>query len=471
MQNLQDARILVVGDVMLDEYWEGDTQRISPEAPVPVVHVQKQYFKAGGAANVALNIAALQGQVTLLGIVGDDHAADCLDGLLKKQKVNSQLLKIKGVPTIKKLRVLSQHQQLIRTDFEHSLKTVDKKFLLKSFKKLIHDVNVVVFSDYGKGTLSEVLELIKFARAEGKVVLVDPKSVDFSDYSGASLVTPNFKEFEAAVGGVQGEAEIVSKARMLLKKCDFDAVLVTRGAQGMSLVAHDIKPFHIPTKAREVFDVTGAGDTVIAVLAMAISVGFDLETSVNLANTAAGIVVGKIGTATVSPQELRAAILETDPMVEGVVSEAQLKKIVSAAQHRGEVVVMTNGCFDILHAGHVDYLNASKKLGSRLIVAVNSDASVSRLKGPERPINKLEQRMQVLAGLKAVDWVVPFVEDTPLRLISEILPDILVKAADYKVDEIVGASAVLANGGEVKTLPLVPGCSTTNIIKKIQKEG
>lgn len=468
MQNLKDARVLVVGDVMLDEYWEGNTQRISPEAPVPVVHVQKQYFKAGGAANVALNIAALQGQAFLLGIVGDDVASRNLEALLHEKKVQVHLLKEKHVPTIKKLRVLSQHQQLIRTDFESNLHEVSKAALLSEFKKLLKDVNVVIISDYGKGTLSHVTELIKAARASDKTVLVDPKSMDFSSYQGANIITPNFKEFEAVVGTLKNDADMEKRAHQLIHDCHLSALLVTRGAQGMSFFQKKGASFHVPTKAREVFDVTGAGDTVIAVLGMALSVGLDVETSINLANSAAGIVVGKMGTATVSPEELHAAIQSVGELAEGVVKESVLKQLVNDAKHRGETVVMTNGCFDILHAGHVAYLAQAKALGDRLVVAVNSDASVKRLKGPTRPVIGLAERMQLLASLKSVDWVVSFTEDTPERLISEILPDILVKAADYKVDEIAGGKAVIKNGGEVKTLPLVPGCSTSNIIKKIQ---
>jgi D-beta-D-heptose 7-phosphate kinase / D-beta-D-heptose 1-phosphate adenosyltransferase len=470
MQNLEDARVLVVGDVMLDEYWEGNTQRISPEAPVPVVHVQKQYFKAGGAANVALNIAALQGQVFLLGLVGDDEESVKLEKLLKEHKVHAHLIKLKNTPTIKKLRVLSQHQQLIRTDFESNLADIDKAGLLAEFKKLLKDVDVVIISDYGKGTLSKVIELIKAARVAKKAVLVDPKNMDFSTYQGADIITPNFKEFEVVVGNIKDETDMEQRARKLIHDCHLGGLLVTRGAQGMSFFQEKMPALHVATKAQEVFDVTGAGDTVIAVLGMALAIGLDIETSIHLANTAAGIVVGKMGTATVTPEELHAAIQTGSELPAGILKESVLKQLVLDAKHRGETIVMTNGCFDILHAGHVDYLNAAKKLGDRLIVAVNSDASVKKLKGKGRPVNKLEYRMQLLAALKSVDWVVAFSEDTPERLIEELLPDVLVKAADYQVHEIAGGKAVLKNGGQVKTLPLTPGCSTTSIIKKIQGE-
>jgi D-beta-D-heptose 7-phosphate kinase/D-beta-D-heptose 1-phosphate adenosyltransferase len=470
MKNLKDARVLVVGDVMLDEYWEGSTQRISPEAPVPVVHVQKQYFKAGGAANVALNISALHAQVFLLGIVGDDVAGQSLNDVLVNKNVIVHFLKDKRVPTIKKLRILSQSQQLIRTDFESDLNKVDKAPLLAAFKNILKQVDVVIVSDYGKGTLSDVQQLIALAKAEHKIVLVDPKNLDFSIYRGANIITPNFKEFELVVGSVSDELDMEHRAHKLIQDCHLDGILVTRGAQGMSFFRGKGQSLHMPAKAREVFDVTGAGDTVIAFLGMALSIGLDVETSINLANTAAAIVVGKMGTATVTPEELQAAIQNSaqDFKNEGVVTETSLKDLVLAAKHHGETIVMTNGCFDILHAGHVDYLTRAKALGNRLIVAVNTDDSVRRLKGPTRPVNDVAHRMQLLAALKAVDWVVPFSEDTPERLITEILPDILVKAADYKIDEIAGGKAVLNNGGKVLTLPLTPGCSTTNLIKKIQ---
>lgn len=470
MQNLKNARVLVVGDVMLDEYWEGSTQRISPEAPVPVVHVQKQYFKAGGAANVALNIAALDAQVFLLGIVGADAASQSLQEVLTEKKVMAHLLQDKTVPTIKKLRVLSQNQQLLRTDFESNLNTVDKAPLLAQFKNLLSQVDVVIISDYGKGTLSHVDALITLAKAQHKIVLVDPKNLDFSIYRGANIITPNFKEFELVVGQVHDEADMEQRAHQLIKDCHLSGLLVTRGAQGMSFFQGQQPSLHVPTKAREVFDVTGAGDTVIAFLGMGLSIGLDLETSINLANTAAGIVVGKMGTAVVLPEELQAAIQEGAHELhnDGVVTEARLKELVVAAKHHGETVIMTNGCFDILHAGHVDYLARAKTLGDRLIVAVNTDESVQRLKGPTRPVNSVAHRMQLLAALKSVDWVVPFSEDTPQRLIAGILPDVLVKAADYKVEDIAGGKEVLENGGKVLTLPLTPGCSTTNVIKKIQ---
>ena len=325
-------------------------------------------------------------------------------------------------------------------------------------------------SDYDKGTLSDVQALIKAANEHNVPVLVDPKGTDFARYRGATLITPNLSEFEAVVGHCKTEAEIVSKGQALLKELDLTAMLVTRSEQGMTLLRHGHEEFHLPTQAREVYDVTGAGDTVIATLALAIAANADFTQASALANIAAGIVVGKLGTSTVSEAELSAELTSGQESGFGVLSEEQLKIAVELAQARGENIIMTNGCFDILHAGHVSYLNTAKTLGSRLIVAVNNDASVTRLKGVGRPVNPVDRRMAVLAGLGAVDWVVPFSEDTPQRLIANILPNTLVKGGDYKVEDIAGGAEVIAAGGDVKVLNFEDGISTTKIINAIRQE-
>lgn len=469
MHGFSTAKVLVVGDVMLDDYWEGETSRISPEAPVPVVHICKEYSKAGGAANVALNISALEGEVTLLGITGQDLAAKKLNSLLEAAKIRSTLDENANIPTITKLRILSQNHQLIRADFEHNLTLIDKKNLCKIFQDQLAAVNTVILSDYGKGTLSESKKMIQWAREAGKIVLVDPKNIDFSHYTHATILTPNLKEFEAVVGKSTSEKEMAEKAQKLIQKYHFTALLVTRGPEGMSLYQENQPPLHLPTLAREVFDVTGAGDTVISVLAMALSCGHPLETAMNLANTAAGVVVSKAGTATLSQTELHQAIQKNSGLAPGILDEDHLKSLILEAQQKGEVVVMTNGCFDILHAGHVDYLTEAKKRGDRLVVAINTDESVQKLKGLTRPVHSLENRMKVLSALAAVDWVVPFGEETPERLISKLLPDILIKGADYQVHEIAGAAAILKNGGRVETIQLTPACSTTATIEKIKK--
>lgn len=464
------ARVLVVGDIMLDRYWYGPTQRISPEAPVPVVKIQQDEDRPGGAANVALNIASLNGHVTLVGITGEDEASSTLQTHLSAMNIDCQFIKSPAHPTITKLRVLSRNQQLLRLDFEESFADINKQPLVEQTKALVAKHDLLLLSDYDKGTLSDVQALIKAANEHNVPVLVDPKGTDFSRYRGATLITPNLSEFEAVVGHCKTEAEIVSKGQALLKELDLTAMLVTRSEQGMTLLRHGHEEFHLPTQAREVYDVTGAGDTVIATLALAIAAKAEFTQASALANIAAGLVVGKLGTSTVSEAELTAELTSGQESGFGVLSQEQLKIAVELAQARGENIIMTNGCFDILHAGHVSYLNTAKALGSRLIVAVNDDASVTRLKGPGRPVNPVDRRMAVLAGLGAVDWVVPFSEDTPQRLIANILPNTLVKGGDYKVEDIAGGAEVIAAGGDVQVLNFEDGISTTKIINAIKQE-
>jgi len=464
---LEQARLLVVGDVMLDRYWHGGTSRISPEAPVPVVRVGEAEDRPGGAANVALNIASLGGHAALAGLVGDDDNARLLTRCLDTCDVKAHFQHSAEIPTITKLRVMSRNQQLIRLDFEESLAEIDTTELLARVEAALADTDLVILSDYGKGTLGRVEALISMVRAAGKRVLVDPKGRDFRRYRGASVITPNLGEFEAVVGPCRDETELAEKGERLRAELELEALLITRSEKGMTLIRGDHAPLHLPTRARGVFDVTGAGDTVIGVLGLALAAGHAFPEAMTLANLAAGLVVAKPGTATLSIAELYTA-LHGDKLAEfGAIQPAALREAVRAAQARGERVVMTNGCFDILHAGHVAYLEQARALGDRLIVAVNDDASVARLKGPRRPINPLERRMQVLAGLQAVDWVVPFGEDTPAALIGEVLPDVLVKGGDYRPDEIAGGEAVIANGGEVRVLGFEDGVSTTAMIGTI----
>ncbi|WP_373100223.1 MULTISPECIES: bifunctional D-glycero-beta-D-manno-heptose-7-phosphate kinase/D-glycero-beta-D-manno-heptose 1-phosphate adenylyltransferase HldE [Pasteurellaceae] len=465
----RNARVLVLGDVMLDRYWFGATNRISPEAPVPVVRVQEHEERAGGAANVAMNIASLNVPVELLGLVGQDETGSALTALLEKQKIGCNFVRLETHPTITKLRILSRHQQLLRLDFEEDFNNVTSDGLLQKLQSAVQNYGALILSDYGKGTLNQVRQMINIARQADVPVLIDPKGTDFERYRGATLLTPNMSEFEAVVGPCASEQDIVEKGLQLIRDIDLSALLVTRSEKGMTLLRPQKPPFHLPTVAKEVFDVTGAGDTVISVLAIALADGRPFEEACYLANVAAGIVVGKLGTSTVSTVELENAIHGRSSSGFGIMSEAELKSAVKLAQERGEKIVMTNGCFDILHPGHVSYLENARKLGDRLIVAVNSDASVKRLKGENRPINDLAARMAVLAGLSSVDWLVAFDEDTPQRLIGEILPDLLVKGGDYKPDEIAGSKEVWANGGEVKVLNFENGCSTSNVIKKIQE--
>ncbi|WIG80918.1 bifunctional D-glycero-beta-D-manno-heptose-7-phosphate kinase/D-glycero-beta-D-manno-heptose 1-phosphate adenylyltransferase HldE [Photobacterium damselae] len=462
------AGVLVVGDVMLDRYWNGPTGRISPEAPVPVVKVEQIEERPGGAANVAMNIAALGGKARLVGLTGIDEQAKALTEKLNSINVSCDFVSVPKYPTITKLRVMSRGQQLIRLDFEEGFHNVDPEMIISRIDQSLGQVKAVIFSDYAKGALEHVQTMIQRARQAGVAVLVDPKGTDFERYRGATLLTPNLSEFEAVVGKTHSDDELVTKGLELIERFDLEALLVTRSEHGMTLLQKGQEPLHMPTQAQEVYDVTGAGDTVISVLAASLSAGKSLADSCKLANAAAGVVVGKLGTSTLSTIELTNAIHGSQDSGFGVVTESQLKVAVAAARARGEKVVMTNGCFDILHAGHVAYLNEAAKLGDRLIVAVNSDASVQTLKGPGRPVNPEDRRMAVLAGLGAVDWVVPFSEETPQRLISEVLPTLLVKGGDYKPEEIAGGKEVIAAGGEVKVLNFEDGCSTTEIINAIR---
>ena len=475
MKTLPDfpaARVLVVGDLMLDRYWHGETSRISPEAPVPVVHVGQAEERAGGAGNVALNIAALGGRSELLGFTGEDEAAGALAKIFADHDVLWHFTPVPGSATITKLRVLSRHQQLIRLDFEDGFHVTDATPLLDDFAGRLPGAGAVVLSDYGKGTLARVQDFIAAARKQNVPVLVDPKGSDFSRYRGATLITPNLHEFEAIVGACGSDAAIVEKGERLREALDLEALLITRSEKGMTLLHAGREALHLPTQAREVYDVTGAGDTVISVLAAALAAGEPLVEATAWSNLAAGIVVGKLGTAKVSVDELRQALRAQTEVARGIVDEDRLVALVQEARAHGETVVMTNGCFDILHAGHVTYLEQAAALGDRLIVAVNDDASVRRLKGPERPVNTQERRMRVLAALDCVDWVVGFDEDTPTRLICRVLPDLLVKGGDNDPDRIPGGDCVREAGGEVKVLTYVDGVSTTGIIGTIrQREG
>ncbi|WED21468.1 bifunctional D-glycero-beta-D-manno-heptose-7-phosphate kinase/D-glycero-beta-D-manno-heptose 1-phosphate adenylyltransferase HldE [Vibrio sp. JC009] len=464
----ENAGVLIIGDVMLDRYWYGPTGRISPEAPVPVVKVEENEERPGGAANVAMNIAALGGKANIIGLVGEDEPAKVLTNTLTSLKVNCDFVALPDYPTITKLRVMSRGQQLIRLDFEDKFENTDAELILSRMDKVLPEIKSVVLSDYAKGGLEHVQVMIQKARAAGVPVFIDPKGADFERYRGATLLTPNMAEFELVAGKIKDEEELVQKGLELIDTYDFEALLVTRSENGMTLLRKGEKPFHLPTQAKEVYDVTGAGDTVISVLAASVAAGKPLDQACALANAAAGVVVGKLGTSTVSEVELAEAVHGGQDTDYGIISEPALIEAVKKARAKGEKVVMTNGCFDILHAGHVSYLNHAAELGDRLIVAVNTDESVKMLKGPGRPVNPTDRRMAVLAGLGAVDWVVPFNEETPQRLISEVLPSLLVKGGDYKPEEIAGGEEVIAAGGEVRVLNFEEGVSTTEIINTIK---
>lgn len=459
------AKILVVGDIMLDRYWHGFTKRISPEAPVPIVEIDSIEEKPGGAANVAMNIRSLGAESSLIGVTGKDDAYYIISNKLISSKVNCNLVQLNDYSTIVKLRIMSHNQQLIRLDFEKEINNINPELIFNKVFKCLTNFNAIIFSDYNKGVLNKNLkDIIKKAKKNQIHVLVDPKGNDFSKYYGATILTPNITEFESIVGKCRNNKQIISNGLDLINTLNLTALLITQSENGMTLLQSGKKTLHFPAQAKEVFDVTGAGDTVISVLAVSLSTGKSLEESCLIANIAAGISVGKLGTSTVSQKDIKNYFSFFKKNNFGIIDRKQLKIEVKKAKKRGDKIVMTNGCFDILHAGHVSYLANARKLGDKLIVAVNSDISVKKLKGINRPVNSLINRMMVLGALESVDWVISFDEDTPLHLISEILPDILVKGGDYTPEDVIGSKEIWDNGGNVYVLNLEDGLSTTNII-------
>lgn len=462
------VNVLTVGDLMLDQYWFGPTTRISPEAPVPVVNVSGSEARPGGAANVAINLASLGVQTAIVGLIGADANGRHLSELLLERDIDVDVAAIERCSTITKLRVLSRNQQLIRLDTETIFELRDTEVLGPILERRVPNANVCILSDYAKGTLGRVSEIIALCRRLGVPVLVDPKGRDFTRYRGASVLTPNLAEFDAVVGRSGDDQQLVERGQALCAELDLGALVVTLGERGMVVIVDEEAPVFLNARVREVFDVTGAGDTVIAALAAGLAAGESLADAAALANLAAGLVVRKIGVASVTASELRLALHEQGLGGRALLTPVDAPIIVAEAQARGERVVMTNGCFDILHPGHVAYLEEARMRGDRLLVAVNADASVTRLKGEGRPINTLEDRMAVLAGLASVDWVVPFPEDTPAELIGQVLPDVLVKGGDYTPEEIAGGEAVRANGGTVEVLTFKEGRSTSSIIDAIR---
>ena len=464
---IKKSRILIIGEVMLDKYWHGSTSRISPEAPVPVVHVDSEENKVGGSGNVAMNCASLGAKTSIISFCGDDNNGYLANQILKKAGVKTYIKKIKHFTTITKLRILSKNQQLIRSDFEMPLKASLQDNALKTFQNKIHSTDVVIISDYGKGLISNLKHYISAANAEKKIIIVDPKGTDFRKYKGSTILTPNMSEFEAVVGSCKNLHEIELKAKKLIKQLSLNALLITRSEKGMTLVEKGKKSFNVPALAKDVYDVTGAGDTVVSVLASCLGAGITFRDSVVIANIAASIVVGKVGTSTVSPKE----IINTVPDNTYHINDTKRKiiKRIIDLKESGKKIVFTNGCFDILHPGHLSYLREAKNLGDILVIGLNSDTSVRRLKGTKRPINKQKDRSILLQSLSFVDYVIPFSEDTPKDLIKILSPDILVKGGDYKIKDIEGADHVIENNGEVKILDFIHGYSSSNIIEKIKR--
>ena len=494
------ARILVVGDFMVDRYWFGDTVRVSQEAPVPVVDVADVEDRPGGAANVALNIATLGARCVFVAAVGRDAAARGVRKRLEAAGVECDFVEVPAWQTTLKIRVVSQRQQLLRADVEAPLPESVSEAVQARVAARLPDVDAVILEDYDKGVLAAPEALVECAKAAGVTVLVDPKHKPFTRYAGADVIKPNRREFQRAVGTWRDEAELAAKGEAVLERTGAGALVVTQGSDGLTVVRREGGASHVSGHDVQIYDRTGAGDTVAAALGVGIGLGWDLMEAARMANAAAGLVCAKSGTASVSGAEVNRALADGQASPSGsastggaspsgssflrgaspsrsrgravdckgrVLTSEELLAAVAAARGRGERIVFTNGCFDIVHPGHVGYLEEARRLGDRLIVAVNDDASAKRVKGVGRPVNPLRSRMGVLAHLGSVDWVVPFSEDTPEQLLAAVRPDVLVKGGDYAEREIVGAGLVREYGGEVRALSRFEGCSTSSIIRRI----
>ncbi|HZP24430.1 MAG TPA: bifunctional D-glycero-beta-D-manno-heptose-7-phosphate kinase/D-glycero-beta-D-manno-heptose 1-phosphate adenylyltransferase HldE [Terriglobales bacterium] len=468
----RNPRIPVLGDVMLDQYVWGEVERISPEAPVPIIRATMRDERPGGAANVAMNLAQLGANVTLLGFAGGDPEQERLEALLAAQGIEPRLTAIPGVPTTTKLRILSGHQQMMRLDTENraARPATEYEALLKTAIAALPNAAAIVLSDYAKGAVSETVcrTVIREAARRHIPVLVDPKQQSFSRYRGATAICPNLKELAAATGEMSGDVDAVLAAgQALASSLELEFIAATLGDKGITVLRPGSR-FHAPAIAQQVFDVSGAGDTVAAVLALVMACGVPVEAGVELANVAAGVVVGKVGTAPIRREELMGALSQAvaREMDDKVLPLDRLIAQVAAWRRAGQQIVFTNGCFDILHIGHIRLLEKARRLGDRLIVGLNSDDSVRRLKGGSRPIVSEPERARVLAALGSVDAVVTFAEDTPLGLIEALRPDVLVKGGDYVEDQVVGAREVRAWGGRVHLVPLVPETSTSRLIRK-----
>lgn len=474
---LADARVLCIGDVMLDRYVTGHVDRISPEAPIPILRAATESAMLGGAGNVARNLAALGATAHLVAVVGDDAEGQQVQRLLHgERRIVPDVVVAAGRPTTVKTRFVAGTQQLLRADRETTAPvtaTVERRLRDASLSALDH-VDVVVVSDYAKGALSRDLlaALVEAARERGLPVVVDPKGPDYGRYRGASVVTPNRPELAEAAGMAVGDdASVVTASRRVIERDGIGAVLVTRSQDGLSLVTAEHEAHH-RARAREVFDVSGAGDTVVGVLAAALAVGAGLDDAAELANVAGGIVVAKRGTATVSPDEL-VEVLTAREMMEGRAGAMSLDSALARIdlwRMQGRRIGFTNGCFDLLHPGHVAMLAQARAACDRLVVGLNDDASVARLKGAGRPVQDAAARAAVLASLATVDLVVLFPEDTPMRLIEAIRPDVLVKGADYARADVVGGDLVESYGGRVVLADVMPGHSTTRTVSRIAEK-
>jgi D-beta-D-heptose 7-phosphate kinase / D-beta-D-heptose 1-phosphate adenosyltransferase len=477
------TRILVVGDIMLDQYHWGEVSRISPEGPVPIVHVREKSYVLGGAGNVAANLSGLGCQTTITGIYRNDPAGNRIRTILSEKNITNRLMENDSRSTITKTRIMAQGQQLIRLDEENPdpISPALSEKLFHTVETTLAEYHAVILSDYGKGIFQSpglCQKLITLCRENNLPVLVDPKGTDWERYCHATAITPNTSELRLVAGTDfhNEETSLVDAGRSIRERLNIDWLIVTRGPKGMLLTGPDEQEITIPSVAREVYDVSGAGDTVISSITAAVAAGLSFPEAASLANTAAGIVVGKIGTQPITIAELDSALqLENSKrQTPGGINTHTLegaKILIKAWRNAGKKIVFTNGCFDLLHPGHINLLHQAKAFGDRLIIGLNTDASVKRLKGDSRPILSEQDRAAILNALDCVDLVVLFDEDTPLSLISNLRPDILVKGADYKPDQVVGRDVVESYGGQVRLVQLLEGYSTTEIAKKVLSAG
>ena len=472
MGDFKDVSVLVVGDIMLDRYISGKVQRISPEAPVPVFHIQSEFSTLGGAGSVVTNLRRLGVNTYLVGRVGDDSEAKYIEDMLKKEGVKEANLVFRGTSSVKTRLLGNGRQQMLRLDYEEIITPLseEQQAYLKNIEmKLKEGVGAVILSDYGKGMFLETLanDIIKLCEKYGTPVLVDPKGTDWHRYEGAFAVTPNLSELASASGKqvVNEDDSVATTGRELKEFFKIQNLVITRSEKGASLISPE-KTLHIPAHKVEVFDVSGAGDTVIAVLSAAIASGLDIEDSLRLANIAGQIVVGKVGTAPIERFEILQFIAKDESNGKLMGAEDAASRI-SEWKKKGEKVIFTNGCFDIFHAGHVDSLARSRALGSRLVVGLNSDSSIRILKGLSRPVNREAERVRVLSAISDVDLIVIFDEETPEKLLSILRPDVIAKGGDYKPEEIAGRQYAK----EVVILPLIEGLSTTKIIERMNNDG
>jgi D-beta-D-heptose 7-phosphate kinase/D-beta-D-heptose 1-phosphate adenosyltransferase len=466
-------KILVIGDIMLDRYIHGEVERISPEAPVPVIRHAQRYERAGGAANVAMNLAGLGCEAVLAGFWGEDSEKSELQAMLERAGVDPVGVVTSSLPTISKTRIVGRMQQLLRLDIESREvpPATEMERLIQRSVSLVDKVHAVILSDYAKGALSRELceAVIRTARTKGIPVLADPKTPDLSKYSGATSVSPNLGELSLATGVSAHDVDaLLDAGQRQVAEHGLEFLTVTMSEKGISVLWPE-RRHHSPARAREVFDVSGAGDTVIATLAASFAAGLKIETAVDLANLAAGIVVGKMGTVPIAQHELIAALTPSTNLTAGekILDRERVLKRVAEWRASGETIVFTNGCFDLLHVGHITLLEDCRRFGTKLILGLNTDASVSRLKGPTRPIVGERERARVMAALAAVDAVVLFDQDTPLELIRALQPNVLVKGGDYTIETVIGHEDVIAVGGRIEIVPIVEGFSTTNIVRKM----